>query len=55
LVGIADTGSLRYMQQNMQPFIQNAQSHFNFKIETQSQAWLKTGITKLMRQMGSKK
>jgi len=43
------------MQQNMQPFVQNAQSHFNFKIETRSQAWLKTGITKLMRQIGSKK
>ena len=55
LVGIADTGSLRYMQQNMQPFVQNAQSHFNFKIETRSQAWLKTGLTKLMRQIGSKK
>jgi len=47
LIGISETGSLRYMQQNMQPFIQNAQSHFDFKIETQSQAWLKGAITSL--------
>lgn len=55
LVGILETGSLRYMQQNMQPFVQNAQSHFNFKIETRSQAWFKNSITRLMRQIGSKK
>jgi len=48
LVGISDAGSLRYMQQNMQPFVQNAQSHFNFKIETRSQTWFKNSITRLM-------
>jgi len=55
LVGIADTGSLRYMQQNMQPFVQNAQSHFNFKIETRSQAWFKDSIARLLRQIRSVK
>ncbi|PCI77241.1 MAG: hypothetical protein COB20_08505 [SAR86 cluster bacterium] len=55
LVGIMDTGSLRYMQQNMQPFVQNAQAHFNFKIETRSQIWFKNSITRLMRRIQLKK
>lgn len=55
LASIAETGSLSYMQQNMQPFIQNAQSHFNFKTETHSQAWFKSSITRLMRQIRSGK
>lgn len=55
LTGILDTGSLRYMQQNMQPFIQNAQTHLNFKIETRSQAWFKNSISRLMRQVRPKK
>lgn len=55
LVSILDTGSLSYMQQNMQPFVQNAQSHLNFKIETRSQAWFKNNIARLMRQIRSKK
>ena len=36
LVRIMDTGSLSYIQQNMQPLVQNAQSKFNFKMETRS-------------------
>jgi len=55
LVGISDTGSLRYMQQNMQPFVENAQSHFNFTIETRSQTWFKDSIARLMRHIRSKK
>jgi len=54
LVGISETGSVNYMQQNMQPFIQNAQSHFDFKMETRSQAWFRNSINKLMRQIRSK-
>ncbi len=54
LLGILDTGSLSYMQQNMQPFIQNAQSHLNFKTETHSQVWLKNALAKLIRQMRTK-
>ncbi|MBL4581926.1 MAG: hypothetical protein JKY29_08920 [Gammaproteobacteria bacterium] len=53
LTSIMDTGSLRYMEQNMRPFVQNAQSHFDFKIETRSQTWLKNGITRLIRKIGS--
>lgn len=55
LADISDTGSLRYMQQNMQPFVQNAQSHFNFKNETRSQAWFKDSIASVMRQIRLKK
>ncbi len=55
LITIADTGSLRYMQQNMQPFIQNAQSHFDFNRETRSQRWFKSGIEKLLRAIRSRK
>ena len=55
LADISDTGSLRYMQQNMQPFVQNSQSHFKFKIETRSQTWFKDSIARLMRQTHSKK
>ena len=55
LVGILETGSVSYMQQNMQPFVQNAQSHLNFKNETRSQAWFKNSITKLVRQILSEK
>ncbi len=51
LSGISATGSLSYMHQHMQPFVQNAQAHFNFKIETRSQAWLKDGIARLWRQL----
>jgi hypothetical protein len=55
LADISDTGSLGYMQQNMQPFVQNAQSHFNFKNETRSQTWFKDSIARLMRQILLKK
>jgi hypothetical protein len=55
LADISDTGSLRYMQQNMQPFVQNAQSHFNFKIETRSQTWFRDSIARLMLQIRLKK
>ena len=55
LADISNTGSLRYMQQNMQPFVQNSQSHFKFKIETRSQTWFKDSIARLMRQTHSKK
>ncbi len=55
LTAISETGSLRYMQQNMQAFIQNAQSHFDFKTETHSQRWFKTRINKLLHTIRSKK
>lgn len=55
LIGISETGSLSYMQQNMRPFVQNAQSHFNFKKETRSQTWFKNSIARLSRQLRPKK
>ncbi|MFT4814634.1 MAG: hypothetical protein ACI80L_000016 [Pseudohongiellaceae bacterium] len=55
LADISDTGYLGYMQQNMQPFVQKAQSHFNFKNETRSQTWFKDSIARLMRQILLKK
>lgn len=55
LVGISETGSLHYMQQNMQPFVENAQSHFNFKTETRSQTWLKTKLARLKQQSRPKR
>ena len=55
LADITETGSLSYMQQNMQPFVENAQSHFNFKKETRSQAWLKNSFARLKRQIRPKK
>jgi hypothetical protein len=55
LADISTTGSLRYMQQNMQPFLLKARSHFDFRIETRSQAWFKASISRLMQQIRSKK
>ena len=55
LIHIAETGSLNYMQKNMQPFLSNAQSHFDFKKETSSQTWFKISIKKLTRQLRPKK
>ena len=55
LIYIAETGSLNYMQKNMQAFLRNAQSHFDFKKETRSQTWLKLSIKKSSRQLGPKK
>lgn len=55
LVGISETGSLGYMQQNMLPFVQNAQSHFDFTIETRSQAWFRKSLEKVLVQISRKK
>ena len=55
LAEIAETGSLMYMQNNMQLFMRNAQSHFDFKKETRSQLWFREGIEKLLKQLPRKK
>jgi hypothetical protein len=44
LIELSETGSLRYMHEIMQVFIQNLQSHYDFNTETQSQAWFKNGL-----------
>ncbi len=53
LASIAETGSLNYIQQNMQPFIENAKSHFDFQQETRFQRWFKHGIRNFFTQLRS--
>lgn len=55
LVGISETGSLEYLQHHMQPFVQNAQSHFDFTIETRSQAWFRSAFEKALARISRKK
>ncbi len=55
LIEISESGSLSYLEQNMQPFVQNAQSHFDFKIETRSQAWFRVSLEKALSQISRKK
>ncbi len=51
---ISAQGSLNYMQSNMRPFIENAQSHFNFRNETRFQRWFKNGTRDFFNQLRSK-
>ncbi len=46
LSNITQEGALGYMKNNMQPYLENAQSHFDFKQETWTQRWFKTAIRK---------
>lgn len=41
LAEINDTGSVAYLKLHMRPFVENAQSHFDFTRETGSQRWFK--------------
>lgn len=41
LASISDKGALVYLKTHMQPFMENAQSHFDFSRETGSQRWFK--------------
>ncbi|PCJ28200.1 MAG: hypothetical protein COA96_01445 [SAR86 cluster bacterium] len=54
LNGISKSGYLNYMQQHMQPFVENAQTHFDFSQENRSQRWFKNGIRRLFKQLGLK-
>jgi hypothetical protein len=51
---ILEQGSLNYMQANMQPFLENAQSHFNMGQETRFQRWFKNGTLNFFQQLFSK-
>lgn len=53
LTNISDVGAFNYMKENMQPFLQNAQSHFDFKKETWTQKWFKNAIYKFIAQLRS--
>lgn len=47
LAAISDTGALDYLKTHMRPFMENAQSHFDFSRETGSQRWFKRIFLKL--------
>jgi len=54
LSDISEQGSFNYMQSNMQPFLENAQSHFNLRVETRFQRWFKNGTRRFFNQLRSK-
>lgn len=41
LAAISDKGAMVYIKTHMQPFVENARSHFDFSQETGSQRWFK--------------
>jgi len=53
LTDISKTGAFNYMKENMQPFVENAQSHFNFRQETWTQKWFKNAISKFKAKLKS--
>ncbi len=53
LTEILDTGAFNYMKENMLPFVENAQSHFNFSQETWTQKWFKNTIGKFKAKLKS--
>ncbi len=53
LADISDTGAFDYMKGNMLPFVENAQSHFNFRQETWTQKWFKNTIGKIKAKLKS--
>jgi hypothetical protein len=55
LTELSDEGALTYMKTNMQPFLENAQSHFDFKKETWTQRWFKNAISKFTGRPPSEK
>lgn len=46
LQGISEEGAGNYLTNHMQPFLENAKSHFDFKQETVTQRWFKNTIGK---------
>lgn len=46
LQGISEEGASNYLTNHMQPFLQNARSHFDFKQETMTQRWFHNTVTK---------
>ena len=53
LSNIVEDGAFSYMKNNMKPYLENAQSHFDFKQETWTQRWFKTAIAKLSETLRS--
>lgn len=48
---ISEAGAMDYMKQHMQPFLENAQSHFDFQQETATQRWFKSAIAKFIAKL----
>ena len=55
LASISDQGALVYLQTHMRPFLENAQSHFDFSRETGSQRWFKRVFLSLTGRLGLNK
>ncbi|NKB34551.1 MAG: hypothetical protein GKR91_15775 [Pseudomonadales bacterium] len=53
LTEITEEGAFSYMKNNMQPYLENAQSHFDFKQETWTQRWFNNAITKFSEKLRS--
>lgn len=53
LSDISDQGVLVYMQENMRPFLENAQSHFDFHQETWTQRGFTNAIAKFIAKLRS--
>ena len=55
LQGISEEGAGNYLSNHMQPFLQNARSHFDFKNETATQRWFRTSLANFKAKLLSKK
>ena len=55
LTEISNEGGFNYMKNHMQPFISNAQSHFDFDQETSSQRWFKRTFEKFAARLNLSK
>jgi len=53
LSNISEEGALDYMKNNMQPYLENAQSHFDFKQETWTERWFKNAMAKFREKLSS--
>lgn len=50
---ISEQGALNYMKNNMQPYLENAQSHFDFKQETWTERLFKNAMAKFREKLSS--
>ena len=55
LQGISEEGAGNYLSNHMQPFLQNARSHFDFKKETTTQRWLRVTAANFKAKLFPKK
>jgi len=55
LDGISETGAWRYLSTNMAPFLDSAQSHFDFRRETRTERWLKSAVSRFIAKIRADK